>query len=210
MRETTEQLSTTPATEDLVAAARTAGDWAGEPLLHDDEDPEQVLAPETARRNALDEALAEIEAGHDAPTSQWKVRFALMLGLERVLSEKPPHLASGTELRRHQVDALAGMLTELIAANQRQAEEPLNGNGSANGHVEQADLEEEDADFGIVEEEPLEEELSPAEDPGAIRRYRFRHPTASGKTIAAAGFVEAARTMGVLILTHRRLLVSQF
>ncbi|HEX2496595.1 MAG TPA: DEAD/DEAH box helicase family protein, partial [Gaiellaceae bacterium] len=38
----------------------------------------------------------------------------------------------------------------------------------------------------------------------------FRHPTASGKTIAAAGFVEAARTMGVLILTHRRLLVSQF
>ena len=43
-----------------------------------------------------------------------------------------------------------------------------------------------------------------------MRRYRFRHPTASGKTIAAAGFVEAARTMGVLILTHRRLLVSQF
>ena len=43
-----------------------------------------------------------------------------------------------------------------------------------------------------------------------MRRYRFRHPTASGKTIAAAGFVEASRTMGVLILTHRRLLVSQF
>ena len=48
------------------------------------------------------------------------------------------------------------------------------------------------------------------EDPGAVRRFRFRHPTASGKTIAAAGFVEAARTMGVLILTHRRLLVQQF
>src|SRR5580765_6902300 len=205
MRETTEQLSTTPATEDLVAAARTAGDWAGEPLLHDDEDPEQVLAPETARRNALDEALAEIEAGHDAPTSQWKVRFALMLGLERVLSEKPPHLASGTELRRHQVDALAGMLTELIAANQRADEEPLNGNG-----VEAAEPEEEDADFGVIDEDEVEEQLSPSEDPGAIRRYRFRHPTASGKTIAAAGFVEAARTMGVLILTHRRLLVSQF
>ena len=197
---------------DLVAAAERAGEWAGEPLLHSDEDPAQVLAPETARRNALDEALAEIEAGNKEPSSQWKVRFALMLGLERVLSEKPPHLASGTELRRHQVDALAGMLTELIAANQRQAEELLNGsgNGSANGHVEPGDLEEEDADFGVVDEEPLPEELSPAEDPGAIRRYRFRHPTASGKTIAAAGFVEAARTMGVLILTHRRLLVSQF
>jgi len=169
-----------------------------------------VLAAGTARRNALDEALAEIEAGNEQPSSQWKVHFALMLGLERVLSEKPPHLASGTELRRHQVDALAGMLTELIAANQRQAEEPLNGNGSANGQVEPADLEEEDADFGVIDEELLAEEPSPAEDPGAVRRYRFRHPTASGKTIAAAGFVEAARTMGVLILTHRRLLVSQF
>jgi ribonuclease E len=210
MQETTEQLSANPATDDLVAAARTAGDWAGEPMLHNGEEPAEVLAPGTARRNALDEALAEMDAGRDGPSSQWKVRFALMLGLERVLSEKPPHLASGTELRRHQVDALAGMLTELIAANQRAAEDPLNGNGTANGQVEQADLEEEDADFGVVDEGALPEELTPADDPGAIRRYRFRHPTASGKTIAAAGFVEAARTMGVLILTHRRLLVSQF
>jgi ribonuclease E len=53
-------------------------------------------------------------------------------------------------------------------------------------------------------------EARPPDDPGAARRFRFRHPTASGKTIAAAGFVEAARTLGVLILTHRRLLVSQF
>jgi ribonuclease E len=198
--------------DDLVADAQKAEDWAGEPLLHNGEDPAQVLAAGTARRNALDAALTEIEGGRETPSSQWKVDFALMLGLERVLSEKPPRLASGTELRRHQVDALAGMLTELIATNQRQAEEPLNGNGngSANGHVEPADLDEEDADFGVVDEEALPEELSPAEDPGAIRRYRFRHPTASGKTIAAAGFVEAARTMGVLILTHRRLLVSQF
>ena len=51
---------------------------------------------------------------------------------------------------------------------------------------------------------------SRARIPGASRRYRFRHPTASGKTIAAAGFVESARHLGVLILTHRRLLVSQF
>jgi ribonuclease E len=177
-------------------------------MLHNGEDPAEVLEPGTARRNALDEALAEIDAGRDEPSPQWKVRFALMLGLERVLSEKPPHLASGTELRRHQVDALAGMLTELIAANQR-VEELLNGDG--NGHVEQVEVEEEeDQDFGVVDEEALPEELPPEKDPGAIRRYRFRHPTASGKTIAAAGFVEAARTMGVLILTHRRLLVSQF
>ena len=46
---------------------------------------------------------------------EWKVEFALLLGLERVLAEESPHLASGTELRRHQIDALAGMLTELIS-----------------------------------------------------------------------------------------------
>jgi ribonuclease E len=206
MQETTQQRTASPATDELVAAATRASDWAGEPLLHNGEEPGEVLAPGTARRDALDEATAEIEAGRDEPSSDWKVRFALMLGLERVLSEKPPHLASGTELRRHQVDALAGMLTELIAANQRADEEPMNGNGQ----VEAVDVDDEDADFGIVDEEPLAEDLSPEQDPGAVRRYRFRHPTASGKTIAAAGFVEAARTMGVLILTHRRLLVSQF
>ena len=208
MQETTEQLAPTPATDDLVAAAKRAADWTGEPLLHNGEEPTAVLAEGTARRSALDEATAEIEAGRKAPSSEWKVRFALMLGLERVLSEKPPRLASGTELRRHQIDALAGMLTELIAANQR-VEEPVNGNGLA----EAAELDEEEEEFEELvddELEPLPDELSPAEDPGAVRRYRFRHPTASGKTIAAAGFVEAARTMGVLILTHRRLLVSQF
>ena len=206
MQETTQQRTASPATDELVAAATRASDWAGEPLLHNGEEPAEVLAPGTARRDALDEATAEIEGGRDEPSSDWKVRFALMLGLERVLSEKPPHLASGTELRRHQVDALAGMLTELIAANQRADEEPMNGNGQ----VEAVDVDDEDADFGVVDEEPLAEDLSPEQDPGAVRRYRFRHPTASGKTIAAAGFVEAARTMGVLILTHRRLLVSQF
>src|SRR5204863_4389787 len=145
----------------IEAAALRAEAWAGEPFLRPDEDAAVVLAPGTAFRNALDAALAEMEAGHKAPTPEWKVRFALMLGLERVLSEKPPRLASGTELRRHQVDALAGMLTELIAASQRQAEEPLNGNGngSANGQIEAPEAEEEDADFGVVDEELLPEEV---------------------------------------------------
>jgi ribonuclease E len=206
MQETTEQRLPTPATDDLVVAGGRAGDWAGEPFLHNGEEPAEVLAPGTARRRALDEASTEIDSGLDEPSPQWKVRFALMLGLERILTERPTKLASGTELRRHQVDALAGMLTELIAANQR-VEEPVNGNGP----LEAADVEEDEyEDEELVDEEAVAEEPSPAEDPGAVRRYRFRHPTASGKTIAAAGFVEAARTMGVLILTHRRLLVSQF
>ena len=164
-----------------------------------------MLAPGTARRRALDDALAELEAGLDRPSPDWKIRYALMLGLERVLSERPPRLKSGTELRRHQIDALAGMLTELIAANQKAA----NGNGNGHAKLEEVEeLEDEEDDFEVDGEAELPP--APEEDPGAARRYRFRHPTASGKTIAAAGFVEAARTEGVLILTHRRLLVSQF
>jgi ribonuclease E len=194
----------------IEAAALRAEAWAGEPFIRPDEDAATVLAPGTAFRYALDAALVEMEAGLRAPSPEWKTRYALMLGLERVLWEKPPHLAAGTELRRHQVDALTGMLTELIAANQKHE----NGNGGSNGAVaveEVVEEDEEDEDFDAVEE-PEDEELPlpPAQDPGAQRRYRFRHPTASGKTIAAAGFVEAARTEGVLILTHRRLLVDQF
>ena len=68
----------------------------------------------TARRAALDDALAEIESGLPAPSARWKVKYGLMLGLERVLTDEPPRTAAGTELRRHQVDALAGMLAELI------------------------------------------------------------------------------------------------
>jgi superfamily II DNA or RNA helicase len=212
MQEATEQPTLAPEVSDgLTAAALRAEAWAGEPFLHPDEDPAGVLADGTARRRALDDALAEIDAGRREPSYEWRIRYALMLGLERVLSERPPKLASGTELRRHQIDALAGMLTELIAATQ--VEPDLNGNGAAVEEVEDAP-ETEDEDESVYLDERPDELVLPAEhkgaDPGAVRRYRFRHPTASGKTIAAAGFVEAARTLGVLILTHRRLLVSQF
>jgi hypothetical protein len=48
------------------------------------------------------------------------------------------------------------------------------------------------------------------EDPNADKRFWFEHATGAGKTVAAVGFVEATRTGGVLILTHRRNLVDQF
>jgi len=215
MATTTDYLKDAPAASDeLVAAAQHAATWAGEAFIRSDESAAEVLAPGTARRRALDEALAEIAAGLPSPSAPWKVRYALMLGLERVLSEERPTLASGTELRRHQVDALAGMLTELIHASQKE-----NGNGNGNAVAledapERIDEDEAEDELGLAAELPdadaeLEEEYT-GPDPGAARRFRFRHPTASGKTIAAAGFVEAARTMGVLILTHRRLLVQQF
>src|SRR5439155_5338447 len=107
-----------------------------------------------------------------------------------------------------------GMLTELIASHEKEAEPNGNGNGVAEVVEVEAEVEDEDEPAEESVEDVLEEEVEDEQytgpDPGAVRRYRFRHPTASGKTIAAAGFVEAARTLGVLILTHRRLLVSQF
>ncbi|HEX3226309.1 MAG TPA: hypothetical protein VHQ89_09450, partial [Gaiellaceae bacterium] len=213
MQEATQPIILTEAADPLAADAYRAEAWAGEPFLHDGENVESALAPGTARRRALDDALAEIESGRSHPSAPWKVRYALMLGLERVLAEPEPHTATGTPLRRHQIDALAGMLTELIAAVQREEE---NGNGNGHAQVEEvADDDEDDeplggADAGTDDEDEELEPLSPEQDPGAVRRYRFRHPTASGKTIAAAGFVDAAQTLGVLILTHRRLLVTQF
>ncbi len=201
--------------ERLQEAALRAERWFGEPFVHPGEDVAVALAPGTARRAALDDAIAELDSGEKAPSPTWKVRYGLMLGLERVLAAETPRTASGTTLRRHQIDALAGMLTELIAAQQRSAEE-TNGNGGANGNVAEieqdvdGDLEEDDdLDAGLVDEDVEAAHFTGA-DPGAVRRYRFRHPTASGKTIAAAGFVEAARNLGVLILTHRRLLIDQF
>ncbi len=198
------------------AAALRAEAWAGEPFLEPDDDPLEVVRPGSAMRKALEDALVEIDAGLTGPSPAWKTRYALMLGLERVLSEKPPRLASGTELRRHQIDALAGMLTELIAAIEKSsADMNGNGNGAVADEVIESEYEEEDEtslEFTAEFEDDGHDDLPPppAHDPGAERRYRFRHPTASGKTIAAAGFVEAARTEGVLILTHRRLLVTQF
>jgi superfamily II DNA or RNA helicase len=211
MQNITEQpTKASEATDGLTAAALRVEAWAGEPFLREGEEPATVLAPGTSRRRALDDALAEIEGGHRTPSPRWKVEYGLMLGLERVLAEERPHLASGTELRRHQVDALAGMLTELIASHEREA--GPNGNGAVVEAVEEEDEPVEDSTEDVLEDEPEtdDEEGYTGPDPGAVRRYRFRHPTASGKTIAAAGFVEAARTLGVLILTHRRLLVSQF
>jgi superfamily II DNA or RNA helicase len=215
MQEIKEQPTTaSEATDGLMADALRAEAWAGEPFIREGEDPAKVLAPATSRRRALDDALAEIERGRRTPSSHWKVEYGLMLGLERVLAEEKPHLASGTELRRHQIDALAGMLTELIASHEKEAEPNGNGNGVV-AEVVEAEAEDEDEPVEDSVEDVLDEEVEDDDqytgpDPGAARRYRFRHPTASGKTIAAAGFVEAARSLGVLILTHRRLLVSQF
>jgi ribonuclease E len=210
-----------PSGSDIERAAA----FAREDLLLEGEGPE-ALAPGTARRRALDAALAELDAGREEPSIEWRRRFSLLLGLERLLADETPKLMDGAELSAHQVDALSGTLAELIAEAQS-ADGRRNGEGpssraatrgaepeteeqGANGEgaAEALDIEEEPQDFV---DEPDEDAVAEApEDPGAARRFWFEHATGAGKTVAAVGFVEASRTGGVLILTHRRNLVDQF
>ncbi|MDP8943984.1 MAG: DEAD/DEAH box helicase family protein, partial [Actinomycetota bacterium] len=209
--------------------------FAREPFVHEGEDPAAALAEGTPRRRALEAALAELDAGRGRPSAEWRRDFALMLGLERLLSQEEPHLADGTTLSAHQVDALSGTLIALMAEAQASGR---NGNGqlAADAAVVSGALEElpsgeqeldGDDELSEDEEEPADwdesadwDEAVPGdgqlaspeaiEDPNAARRFWFEHATGAGKTVAALGFVEASRTGGVLILTHRRNLVEQF
>jgi hypothetical protein len=252
------------------AAIARAELFTRERFVYEGESLEEALAPGSARRRALDAAVAELEKGAVTPSIEWRRQFSLLLGLERLLSEDEPHLADGTVLSAHQVDALSGTLTALLAEAQR--------NGNGNGAVGPQDLppiaggqdpedddddvpsatltededdeedllddddddDDEDEEVDDVEDEDDEDDDEPElddraaddeepvdwqadseldedvaieeqpEDPNADRRFWFEHATGAGKTVAALGFVEASRTGGVLILTHRRNLVDQF
>jgi ribonuclease E len=222
-----------PSSADIDRAAK----FAREPFLLDGEGPE-ALAPGTARRRALDAALKEIDGGAEEPSIEWRRAFSLLLGLERLLASEPPKLRDGAELNPHQVDALSGTLTELMAEQQVALDGEANGHGNgalateksppasartapANGAEGNGEAELEDPDAELApDEEPQDWEESAGEDeetieeapedPGAERRFWFEHATGAGKTVAAVGFIDASRTGGVLILTHRRNLVDQF
>jgi ribonuclease E len=208
-----------PAFEDIERVTR----FTREPFLAEGEDPAVSLGPGSARRWALDAALAELDAGAKVPSLAWRQRWSLLLGLDRLLAMEEPVLVDGTVLSAHQVDALSGTLTELLAEAQAARDAAtdgalpeLNGALASSGIPGEEDLDEDepeepqdwdgrgevDADALIVEEQP--------EDPNAARRFWFEHATGAGKTVAALGFVEASRTGGTLILTHRRNLVDQF
>src|SRR3954451_6581460 len=136
MTQVAEKAPNIPSREDLERVEK----FTREPFPVDNE----ALRPGSARRRAFDAALAEIEAGLDAPSVEWREKYSLMLGLERLLWEEEPKLVDGTVLSAHQVDALSGTLTALIAEAERQ---------NGNGHVEAAFEDEEEPD----EEEPDEE-----------------------------------------------------
>jgi ribonuclease E len=266
------------------AAIARAELFTRERFVYEGETLEDALSTGAARRRALDAALAEIDAGAKQPSIEWRRKFSLLLGLERLLSEDEPHLADDTVLSAHQVDALSGTLTALLAEAQRngngstaaaaspgpdaadadpareerdpdpvdpdaeprargsQPAEPepedresdptLDADADADDLDEDVDDDDVDDDVDDVDgrdldegpgedEEPrdwqddreLDEDVQigdQAEDPNADRRFWFEHATGAGKTVAALGFVEASRTGGVLILTHRRNLVDQF
>ena len=281
------------------AAIKRAEQLTREHFVFEGEKPQAALAPGSARRRALDAALIEVEAGLKVPSLEWRQEYSLLLGLERVLSEEEPKLVDGTVLSAHQVDALSGTLTALLAGVQDdgaidsvvggefedEEDDDLEDDAEAvatDDEVEpeddaepddedsddaldddDADDEESDDDESDDDEEPeadesddeepedddedepeddaepedaeepedeepedeepqdwqeqeadLDDDISDeqllADDPGAARRFWFEHATGAGKTVAAVGFVEASRTGGVLILTHRRNLVDQF
>ncbi len=227
-----------PAAVPSSADIERASAFVREPFLLDGEGPE-ALAPGTARRRALDAALGELDQGAENPSIEWRRDFSLLIGLERLLADEPPKLRDGAELNPHQVDALSGTLAELMAQQQVGGADGVAGNGEVALAGEEPDTEEGPAAAGggdagqegdeddeedeelAADEEPQdwteqtagedEEVVEEApDDPGAARRFWFEHATGAGKTVAAVGFIEATKTGGVLILTHRRNLVDQF
>src|SRR3954453_6302710 len=195
-------------------ALSRAEQYAREAFVLPGEDAAQALAPDTARRMALDDAIAELDAGRAEPSVEWRRAYSLMLGLERLLTDEEPHLADGTVLNAHQVDALTGTLIALTS--ELQIAKSTNGRAPTVAELPTGEVEIEGDE--LPDEEPLdwdppeeaEEEAAAeaaVEDPGAPRRFWFEPATGAGKTVAALGFVEASRTGGILILTHRRNLV---
>jgi superfamily II DNA or RNA helicase len=257
MAETT-QVAAKAAKTPTKADIERAKEFTREPFLLAGETPKSLEAG-SPRRRALDDALAEIDQGLEAPSIKWRQTYSLLLGLERLLAEDKPGLADGAELDPHQLDALSGTLAALIAELESSNGKAANGkarssaaaappetkeNGAepvaepapvpeAEPVADDDDELEDEVEDELEDEEEVEEEddeLAPdeepkdweeveededvveeaPEDPGAPRRFWFEHATGAGKTVAAVGFIEASRTGGILILTHRRNLVDQF
>ncbi len=136
-----------------------------ERFLHEGEEPSVALAPGTPRRRALDLALGELAQDPKAkfPSTAWRREFSLLLGLERLLYEEEPTLTDGTVLSAHQVDALSGTLTALLAEAQRSAD----GNGGSAGSASPELLAT--ADILGPEEAPAENGSAEAEStPDAV------------------------------------------
>jgi ribonuclease E len=139
--------ATIPSSADIKRAEKLVR----ERFLHDGEDPAVALAPGTPRRRALDMALSELKADPKtkSPSTAWRREFSLLLGLERLLSVDEPKLVDGTVLSAHQVDALSGTLTALLAETQRTGVAANGHSGASPELLASADiLGPDDADDG--------------------------------------------------------------
>ncbi len=117
--------ATIPSSADIARAEK----FVRERFVHEGEDPLVALAAGTPRRRALDQALAELNEDPKTknPSTAWRREFSLLLGLERLMSEDEPTLVDGTVLSAHQVDALSGTLTALLAEAQQRNAADSNG-----------------------------------------------------------------------------------
>src|SRR3954453_9653904 len=168
MADSTSAVAGTPVSgEDLARAEK----FTFEPFVHEGDDPAVVLAAGTPRRRALDDALAEVEAGLKQPSIQWRQKYSLLLGLERLMAQEEPKLADGTTtLNAHQVDALSGtmiaLVSELLASEGAApalppVEEDEEDEDSDDEDFEDGDADEDDGD----EDEEDDEDESDAADP---------------------------------------------
>ena len=146
-----------------------------------------------------------------SPSPEWKVEYALMLGLERVLTDQPAaarlrNRAAPPPDRRARRDARRADRPPRGEGRERQRQRQRHrraGRGARTRRSRGGGRRRVGRGGGREADAPRTTRARSAASASAIRRP-------PGKTIAAGGFVEAARTMGVLILTHRRLLVNQF
>ena len=134
------------------SAIKRAERLTRERFVLEGETREAALAPGSARRRALDAALLEVDAGLAFPSQEWRQEYSLLLGLERVLSDDEPKLVDGTVLSAHQVDALSGTLTALLAGVQ--APESL---APAGAQEPEAQLDEPATAPAEVSDEPDEQ-----------------------------------------------------
>ncbi len=165
-------------------------------FLHEGEDPAVALAAGTPRRRALDLALQELDEKAKHPSTAWRREFSLLLGLERLLSDEEPKLVDGTVLSAHQVDALSGTLTALLAEAQRTTSNgngrgaasaspellasadilgpddqvaPANGSQASSAPAADGDVEEDEDEEEDIDEEELEDDED-EDDLGPVQR----------------------------------------
>ena len=168
------------------------------------------LVPGTARRRAVDAAIDELDDGRETPSAEWRQKYSLLLGLERLLSTPSPFTSPtapsspstrstcSRERSRRSPPSSRSRSRRALERRRRAGARERRGDGRGDGaearerrrrggdrEDEVVPEEEEPHDW----EEPAEEELveEAPRTPAPSRRFWFEHATGSGKTVAALG-----------------------